>query len=157
MLKKILSISGRPGLYNLISQGKNCIIVESLDGTAKRMPVFNNERVMSLGDIAIYTTGEEKPLTEVMENIRVKNGGKEVDVKAMEKAGSLREKFAEVLPDFDEERVRTSDIKKIFGWYDILVRNGFEKFVSEDAEETESNLDPDDENKKDKEASATEV
>ena len=132
MLKKILSISGKPGLYELISQGKNCIIVETLSEPKKKMPVFSADKVMSLGDIAIYTTGEEKPLSEVFESIKAKYNANQVDVKAMDKAGNYREVFAEVLPDFDEDRVRTSDIKKVFAWYNTLIAAGFEKFVSEE-------------------------
>lgn len=138
MLEKILSVSGRPGLYQLVSQGKNCIIVESLTKPAKRLPVFNTEKIMSLGDIAIYTTGEEKPLAQVMEAIKEKNNGAEVDIKAMEKNGSIRDEFKAVLPEFDEERVRTSDIKKVYAWYNILIDNGVDKFVEPEAETEEA-------------------
>lgn len=137
MLKRILSIAGKPGLYQLVNQGKNCIIVESLQEKGKRRPVFNNERVMSLGDIAIYTTTDDKPLGEVFEAIKAKQNGEKVDIKLLEKDGTTRDVFAEILPDFDDERVRTSDIKKVFSWYNILIDNGFEKFVEEEADETE--------------------
>lgn len=136
MLKKILSISGRPGLFNLVSQGKNCLIVESVSADKKRVPVFNHDRVMSLGDIAIYTTGEEIPLGEVFEKVKEKYNGQTVDIKTLEKEGKIREVFAEVLPDFDDERVRTNDIKKVFNWYNILVDNGITEFVAEETEET---------------------
>lgn len=130
MLKKILSISGRPGIYRLLSQGKNCLIVESFsDG--KKIPVFNHERIMSLGDIAIYTTTAEKPLGEVFEEIMNKFDGKQIDIKELEANNSLRAVFGEVLPDYDEERVRTSDIKKVFSWYNSLISNGFDKFIEE--------------------------
>ena len=136
MLKKILSISGRPGLFNLVSQGKNCLIVESVSADKKRIPVFNHDRVMSLGDIAIYTTGEEIPLAEVFEKVKEKYNGQTVDIKTLEKEGKIREVFAEVLPDFDDERVRTNDIKKVFNWYNILVDNGITEFIAEETEET---------------------
>lgn len=139
MLKKILSISGKPGLFELLSQGKNCIIVESLTTPRKRQPVFNTEKVMSLGDIAVYTTGEEKPLAMIFESIKEKYNGETVDIKEIEKQGNIREIFAEILPDFDDERVRTSDIKKMFAWYNLLVSNGIDKFVEDEPkEETES-------------------
>lgn len=139
MIKRILSISGRPGLYNLVSQGKNCLIVESLTADKKRLPVFNHDRVMSLGDIAIYTTAEEVSLAEVFEKIKVKHEGKEIDIKALEKADGLRTEFKEILPDFDEERVRTSDIKKVFTWYNLLVQNGITEFVAEEEETAPQN------------------
>lgn len=139
MLKKILSIAGKPGLYNLVSQGKNCIIVESLAEKGKRLPVFNSEKVMSLGDIAIYTTGEEEPLSDVLEKIKIKYDGATVDLKQIEKEGNIRAIFKEVLPDFDEERVRTSDIKKIFSWYNLLVGAGITQFEVEPEEEPSEN------------------
>lgn len=134
MLKKVLSVAGRPGLYMLLNQGKNCLIVESLNDKGKRLPVFNNERVMSLGDIAIYTTTDEKPIGEVFEAIKSKFGGAKVDVKSLEKDGGLRTVFAEILPDFDDERVKTSDIKKVFAWYNTLLDGGFDKFVDDEAD-----------------------
>ena len=82
MLKTILSISGRPGLFNLVNQGKNMLIVESLM-TGKRTPAYAHDKVISLGDIAIYTTEEDIPLNDVFEAIRVKNEGKQVDIKAI--------------------------------------------------------------------------
>lgn len=134
MIKKILSITGRPGLYELLSQGKNCLIVESVSPEKRRIPVFNHEKVMSLGDVAIYTTGEEVPLNEVFESIKTKYEGKPVDLKGLEKTGKLREAFAEVLPEFDDERVRTSDIKKVFSWYNILIENGKDDFSVQEEE-----------------------
>lgn len=139
MLKKILAISGRPGLYELINQGKNCIIVESLTSPRKRTPVFNTEKVMSLGDIAIYTTGDEKPLNEVFEALKVKFDGGKIDIKDLEKNGKLRELFAEILPDFDDERVRTSDIKKVYQWYNTLIENGITDFLESDSDAAENN------------------
>lgn len=135
-LSKILSISGRPGLYNLISQGKNCIIVESLSDAKKRIPVFNNEKVMSLGDIAIYTDTAEKPLGEIFETIKTKTEGKEVDIKALEASGKLREEFEAILPDYDKERVKNSDIKKVYNWFNTLVAGGITDFAEEETEET---------------------
>jgi hypothetical protein len=133
MLKTILSISGRPGLFKLVNQGKNMLIVESLM-TGKRTPAYAHDKVISLGDIAIYTTEEDIPLNDVFEAIRVKNEGKQVDVKAIGGDNEIRAYFAEILPDFDDERVYTNDIKKVFSWYNQLVGAGFDSFKSEEPE-----------------------
>ena len=133
MLKTILSISGRPGLFKLVNQGKNMLIVESLM-TGKRTPAYAHDKVISLGDIAIYTIEEDIPLNDVFEAIRVKNDGKQVDVKAIGGDNEIRAYFAEILPDFDDERVYTNDIKKVFSWYNQLVGAGFDSFKSEEPE-----------------------
>ena len=136
MLKRILAISGRPGLYSLVNHGKNSLIVESLsDG--KRFPVLNHEKVMSLGDIAIYTSdGGEAPLADVLEKLKEVEAGSAIDIKAVETAGGLREEIAKALPNFDDERVKNSDIKKLFSWYNCLISAGIEQFKDEeDAEE----------------------
>lgn len=127
MLKTVLSISGRPGLYKLVSQGKNMLIVESI-ATGKRMPAYAHDKIISLGDIAIYTMEEDIPLADVFESIKEKNEGKIVDVKAMKSDKEIREYFATVLPDFDDERVYTNDIKKVFAWYNALVEAGMTEF-----------------------------
>lgn len=138
MLKTILSISGRPGLFRLVNQGKNMLIVESLSN-GKRMPAYAHDKVISLGDIAIYTIGEEVPLSDVLESVREKNEGKKVDVKSLGGDVQIREYFATILPDFDDERVYTNDIKKVFSWYNMLIDAGFETFktpeVSEEQDE----------------------
>ena len=121
MLKTVLSISGRPGLYKLVSQGKNMLIVEAI-GNGKRLPAYAHDKIISLGDIAIYTLEEDIPLAEVFDSIKEKNEGKTVDVKAMKNDKEIREYFATVLPDFDDERVYTNAIK----YFDELVTN-FEK------------------------------
>ena len=136
MLKTILSISGRPGLFKLVNQGKNMLIVESLM-TGKRTPAYAHDKVISLGDIAIYTVEEDIPLAEVFESIRIKNDGKAVDVKALGNEKDIRAYFAEILPDFDDERVYTNDIKKVFTWYNQLIGAGFESFKTEEPESTE--------------------
>lgn len=134
MLKTVLSISGRPGLYKLVSQGKNMLIVEAI-GTGKRMPAYAHDKIISLGDIAIYTMEEDIPLADVFESIKMKNDGKAVDVKAMKSDKEIREYFATVLPEFDDERVYTNDIKKVFNWYNVLVAAGMTEFKSAEAEE----------------------
>lgn len=127
MLKTVLSISGRPGLYKLVSQGKNMLIVESIS-TGKRMPAYAHDKIISLGDIAIYTMEEDIPLADVFESIKEKNEGKIVDIKSMKSDKEIREYFATVLPDFDDERVYTNDIKKVFAWYNALVEAGMTDF-----------------------------
>lgn len=138
MLKTILSISGKPGLYKLISQGKNMLIVETIDATKKRFPAYGNEKIISLADIAMYTNDSEVPLRDVLRSIKGKENAAiaSIDVK---KATSeqLREYLAEVLPDFDRDRVYTNDIKKLILWYNILVSNGITDFGEETAVEAE--------------------
>ena len=137
MLKTVLSISGRPGLYKLVSQGKNMLIVESI-ATGKRMPAYAHDKIISLGDIAIYTMEEDIPLADVFESIKEKNEGKKVDVKALGNEAQIREYFATILPEFDDERVYTNDIKKVFSWYNMLIDAGFETFkATEEAEAAE--------------------
>lgn len=134
MLKRILSISGRPGLFQLVNQGKNMLIVESL-ATGKRGPAYAHDKVVSLGDISIYTTEDEVPLSEVFEKISEKYEGKSVDVKAIGSDADVRASFAEILPDFDEERVYTNDIKKVYSWYNQLIAKGITKFKDEEIKE----------------------
>ncbi|MCM1224960.1 MAG: DUF5606 domain-containing protein [Lachnospiraceae bacterium] len=126
MLKRILSISGRPGLFRLVSQGKNMLIVESLQN-GKRTPAYAHDKVVSLGDIAIYSNDEDTPLSQVFEMIKEKNNGATVEVNKMD-GSELRSFFKEVMPDFDDERVHTSDIKKVFSWYNQLVAAGITDF-----------------------------
>lgn len=136
MLKTILSISGRPGLYKLVSQGKNMLIVEAI-ATGKRAPAYAHDKVISLGDIAIYTTEDDIPLVDVFAAIKSNNNGKQVDVKALGDDNKVRAYFKEVLPSFDEERVYTNDIKKVFNWYNLLVSAGLDDFSSNDNEPSE--------------------
>ena len=136
MLRTILSVSGKPGLYKLISQGKNMLILEALDATKKRFPVYGHDKVISLGDIAMYTDDEEVALAEVLESVKTKsNGGvTAIDYKKAS-ADELQAFMAEVLPTYDHDRVHNSDIKKLIQWYNILVSNGVTEFVAPEAEE----------------------
>ncbi len=139
MLKTILSISGKPGLYKLISQGKNMLIVESLVDK-KRVPAYGNEKIISLGDIAMYTDDEDVPLREVLTAMKQKENGAAVAMN-LKKATpeELRAYLAEVLPTFDRDRVYVTDIKKLISWYNLLVASGmtdFEEAAEETAEET---------------------
>lgn len=133
MLKTILSISGKPGLYKLVSHGKNMLIVESLTDK-KRVPAYAKDKVISLGDIAIYTNEAEIPLHEVLTTVKNKENGAEASIKTSAKPDELRTYFAEILPDFDRERVYPSDIKKLISWYNILIGAGITDFTSEEKE-----------------------
>lgn len=138
MLKTILSISGKPGLYKLISQGKNMLIVESISADKKRLPAYGNEKIISLADIAMYTDDAEVPLGEVLDSIKAKENGvvASIDPKKAT-ADELRQYMTEILPDYDRDRVYVTDIKKLISWYNILVSNGIDLFKSEEsAEET---------------------
>lgn len=128
-METILSISGKPGLYKLVSRGKMNLIVETLDDAHRRMPAFATDRVTSLADIAMYTDAEDIPLWQVLKNVGEKEQSKPCSIQ-YKKATSkeLRAYFAEVLPSYDEERVHDSDIRKLIQWYDILVNNGITDF-----------------------------
>ena len=135
MLRTILSISGKPGLYKLISQGKNMLILETLDATKKRVPAYSHDKVIALGDIAMYTDAEEVALAEVLESVKNKENGAvaSVDYKNAS-AEELHAFMAEVLPSYDRDRVHTSDIKKLIQWYNILVSNGVTGFLPAEEE-----------------------
>ena len=134
MLKKILSISGRPGLYKLVSYGKNMLLVEALaDG--KRFPVHTRDRVIALGDISIFTTADDIPLAKVLENVGKKFENKAIDTKAYSTPEKLHKFIGTVLENWDEERVHNSDIKKIISWYNILIGAGITEFTTKEEEE----------------------
>ena len=138
MLKKILSVSGKPGLYKLVSQGKSMLIVEALtDG--RRMPVYAREKIISLGDIAIYTDGDEVPLYEVLNSVKAKEEGKAVSSIDASRAtpDELRAYMAEVLPNFDHERVYPTDIKRLLSWYNLLIGAGITDFDPQESAEEE--------------------
>ncbi len=104
MINKIISISGRPGLFKLVSQGKNMLIVESLtDG--KRLPVHARDKVISLADVSMYTNNGDEPLGNVLDSLNKKTNGLPVDVKELENSGKIRDFFGEVSKDYDQERV----------------------------------------------------
>ncbi len=136
MLKRILSISGKPGLFELVSQGKNMLILESLT-EKKRVPAYTHEKILSLGDIAIYTEEGEVPLVDVLRSMKEKEGGKTVSFDPKKADGKqLAEYLASVLPNFARDRVYSSDIKKLITWYNILIESGrddFEEKKSADA------------------------
>ena len=132
-LERIISITGKPGLYKIISQIKNGLIVESVT-EGKRLPVYASEKVSALSDISIYTYTGDVPLLEVYEKMAKKTGGKAaVDHKA--DAAELRAFLQSVIDDFDQDRVYHSDLKKLFQWFNILAENNLLKEEKEKKEE----------------------
>ena len=134
MLKNILAITGKPGLFKLVSRGNNMLIVESLLDS-KRMPTYSRDKIVSLADVSMYTTGDDVSLGEVLTRLGEKEGFKPVtlDIKKADNE-VLRAAFADVLPEFDRDRVYPSDIRKLFSWYNILIHAGITDFSVEDAE-----------------------
>ncbi len=142
MQQTILAIAGKPGLYKLVSRGKNNLIVEILDSTHRRMPAFANDRITSLGDIAMFTETDDVPLMDVLENLKKLEEGKKASVNEKKASGDeLREYFTKALPEWDRERVHTSDIKKLISWYNILVENGITDFKEDVAPTDGDNID----------------
>ena len=135
MLKDILSITGKPGLYKLVNRGNNMLIVESLlDG--KRMPTYARDKIVSLGEISMYTMGDDIALSEVLTKLGEKEGLKQASIDPKKADNDqLRDFFGEVLPDFDRDRVYPSDIRKLVQWYNILVGAGITDFTVEEGEE----------------------
>lgn len=130
-METILSIAGKPGLYRLVSRGKMNLIVETIDEAHRRIPAFSSDRVTSLGDIAMYTDAEDIALWEVLAKVGEKEEQKPCSLNYKKcTAQELRAYFAEVLPNFDQDRVHDSDIKKLLQWYNILVNNGYTDFKS---------------------------
>ena len=147
MLKGILSISGQSGLFKMVAESKNNIIVESLD-TKKRIPVYSTSKVSALEDIAIYTESGDIPLKDVFKSIREKEeGGVALDPKSS--ANDLKNYFEKVVPEYDKDRVYVSDIKKVLLWYNILLEKEMLDFSEDDEEST--NEEPGEETKKDSE------
>ena len=136
-METILSIAGKPGLYRLVSRGKMNLIVESLDEARHRMPAFASDRVTSLADIAMYTDSDDVPLWQVLESLGEKEEKKEcgLNYKKCSKE-ELHVFFAEVLPNYDRDRVHSSDIKKLIQWYNLLAESEETEFVDEKTDET---------------------
>ena len=128
-METILAISGKPGLYKLVSSSNTGLIIEILDESKKRTPVFPTDRVTSLADIAMYTDSEDIALWKVLKNLGEKEGNKEClfNYKKASKA-ELHDFFSQVLPSYDRDRVHDGDIKKLIQWYNILIKNGFTDF-----------------------------
>ena len=135
MLKNILAISGKPGLFKLVSRGTNMLIVESLiDG--KRIPTYSRDKIVSLAEVSMYTTGEDVSLSEVLNALGKKYNFKAVEMDAKKADNEeLRAFFAEVLPTFERDRVYPSDIRKLIAWYNLLIQAGFTDFTLQEDEE----------------------
>ena len=138
MQQTILAIAGKPGLYKLVTRGNNNLIVEALDATHRRMPAFATDRITSLGDIAMFTETDDVPLTDVLENLKNLEGGKKASINEKKASSAeLHEYFSKVLPEWDQDRVKDSHIKKLITWYNILVEAGITDFKDEATESAE--------------------
>ena len=133
-LSKILSLAGKNGLFKVVSQAKNAVIVESLiDG--KRFPAFGNEKISSLEEISVFTTGDDIALKEVFKAFHLKLEGKPA-IDSKSDNSTLKKFFLEMVPEFDQERVYVSDIKKMISWYNMLLKKELLDFSEKEAEET---------------------
>jgi hypothetical protein len=135
MLKEILAVSGKPGLYRLVSKGNNLLVIESLSDK-KRIPAYTRDKVISLGDVSIFTDDGDVSISEVLTKIKEKEEGKKISIDLSKaETDELRAYLAEVLPNFDRERVYPTDIKKLLKWYDLLIDEGITDFSKKDEEE----------------------
>ena len=131
MIRKILAISGKPGLYKLISRGNKSLIVETVDEQKKRIPAFGADRVVSLGDISIYTNDDSEVKLSTVLDLSPKKASQD-DIIAF---------FTKVLPNYDTDRVRVSDMRKVLSWYNILTADGITEFDDKEEEETKESED----------------
>ncbi len=132
MKETILAIAGKPGLYKLVSRGKNNLIVEALDATHRRQPAFATDRITSLNDIAMFTETDDVPLMDVLDKIKKLEEGKKASINEKKASGQeLQDYFTKVLPEWDRDRVQNSHIKKLITWYNILIENGITDFKDE--------------------------
>ena len=131
-LSKILSISGKSGLFKVVSQLKSAVLVESL-ADKKRFPAFAHDKISSMEEIAVFTTGEDKPLKDILKALFEKLEGKPTpDPKSGDK--EIKEFFLQMVPDYDQDRVYISDIRKILNWYNILLANELLDFTEKPEE-----------------------
>jgi len=145
MLKEILSISGKPGLFKMISKGKNLFIAESLIDQ-KRIPVYSRDKVVALGDITMFSNDGDVRLAKIFQSIKQKENGEEIIFSPSITAEELRSYFSQVLPDFDRDRVYPSEIKKVMNWYNLLVKSGLTEFEEEKEQVSEENDNKENEN-----------
>ena len=136
MLREILAITGKPGLFKIAAHSGKTLIVEDIQ-SGKKFPISPRDKVVSLGDIAMYTESDDKPLGEILDLIYAEEKGGKIDVKELVANKGLKDQFAKYLPDFDKDRVHDSDVKKLFSWYNLLVEKGFDKFTEEETSEKE--------------------
>ena len=135
-LKDFISLAGKSGLHTIVGKSKNNVIVESLKDK-KRFPIFNTNKISALSDISIYTYDEEILLSEVFDRIQ-KKYQKDAAISHLEKGDELRKVFEELIPNYDQEQVYNSDIKKVFQWYNILHETN--NLIQEESnEETDEN------------------
>mgnify|MGYP006864435620 CR=1 FL=1 len=134
MFKDILAITGKPGLYKLVSRGNNMLIVESLvDG--KRMPTYARDKIVALADVSMYTMDEDMPLSEVLTRLGEMEQLNKASIDAKKADNDeLRAYFAKFVPNFDQDRVYPSDIKKLILWYNLLIEAGIKDFTVEENE-----------------------
>ena len=136
MQQTILAIAGKPGLYKLISHGKNNLIVEALDASHRRQPAFATDRITSLADIAMFTETDDVPLTTILESIKTLENGKKASIDPKKATPEeLHEYFTKVLPEWDRDRVKNSHIQKLIQWYNILIEAGITDFADAEQEE----------------------
>ncbi len=128
-MEKILSISGKSGLFRMVNRGKNTLVIETVDAARRRMPAFSSDKVISLGDISIYTDEGDVPLWQVLKTLGEKENSAPctLDVKKLSSSG-LRDYFAGILPSYDRSRVHDADIRKVIQWYNILIEGGYTDF-----------------------------
>lgn len=127
-------------MFRLVNRGKNMLIVEAI-ATGKRTPAYAHDKVISLGDISIYTNDGDIPLGEVLEKVKVANNGAEIDIKAIGDDQAVRDYFETILPSYDQEKVYTTDIKKLLTWYNLLLAAGISEFVEKEEESEAENTD----------------
>lgn len=135
-ISKILSISGKPGLYKMIGESKNGLVVESFtDG--KKIPAFAHERISSLKEISIYTESDDIALWKVLKKLNELQEGKPIENPKKASSADLSKLFMQVVPDYDKDSVYMSDIKKVFSWYNQLLEKDMLDFSEQEAEEKE--------------------
>lgn len=135
-IKDFIAISGQPGLYKMVSQGKTLLIAENLE-TGQRIPVHATSHVSSMEEIAVFTKTEDKPLKEVFLEIYQKEEGKTILNPKTSTNDQIRDYFASVLPAYDQNKVYISDMKKIFTWYNIMVTSGKVDWTPDEPDKTE--------------------
>ncbi|MEI6820718.1 MAG: DUF5606 domain-containing protein [Bacteroidota bacterium] len=137
-LRNIYHAIGKPGLFELISTNKSGAIIESLIDK-KRIQMFASDKLTSVKDVSLFTTGDDVPLEEVFKTIYLKeNGEKCIDPKSDNTA--LKNYMKEVLPEYDQDRVYVSDMKKLFSWYNLLVSENKLDFSEDEKEASEENI-----------------
>jgi hypothetical protein len=138
MLKEILAISGQPGLFKLVSKGSNSIIVESLL-TGKRSPAHSANKITSMEDIAIFTINGEVPLKDILKKIEEIEASKSL-ISPKASPNELKGFFKQILPEYDEERVYVSDIKKVISWYLLMKEKGLLNLEEDSTESAEEKI-----------------